>query len=137
MLFGMAGVIIPLFTKRDFDFSNGTATVVVVKSVDTSRYAEGILNLRVHTNTISGTGGGTIAAHAKAIALTAEDPVLDFIDGTTLAAASIATGTLVGSLVRGPLTTGFGGALQITVVGSKGTSAIVRATVSAELVLKE
>jgi len=136
MLFGMAGMIIPLFTKREFDFTNGTATIVVVKSVDTSRYTEGVLNLRVHSNSTTA-GTGTIAAHAKSIALTGEDPVLDFIDGTTLATASMTQSMLAGTLVRGALSSGFGGSLQITIVGSKGSSATVKATLSAELVLKE
>lgn len=132
----MAGTIIPLFTKREFDFSNGTATIVVVKSVDTSRYTEGVLNLRVHTNSTT-SGTGTIAAHAKSIALTAEDPTLDFIDGTTLATASMTQSMVAGTLVRGTITAGFGGSLQIVLVGNKGTSVTLRATLSAEVVLKE
>lgn len=132
----MAGMIIPLFTKREFDFTNGTGTVVVVKSIDTSRYTEGLINLRIHTNS-STAGTGTISAHAKAIALTGEDPALDFIDGTTLATASMTATTAAGLLLRGALSSGFGGALQITIVGNKGTSATLRAVLSAELVLKE
>lgn len=132
----VAGMIVPLFTKREFDFSNGTATVVVVKSVDASRYTEGVLNVRVHSNS-STSGTGTISGHAKSIALTAEDPALDFIDGATLATASMTSSTAAGTLLRGSLGAGFGGALQITIVGNKGTSVTLRATLSAELVLKE
>lgn len=133
----MAGMIVPLFTKREFDFSNGTATVVAVKSVDTSRYTEGVLNLRVHSNSSTAATTGTISAHAKSIALTAEDPTLDFLDATTIATASMTSNTAAGTLLRGALATGFGGSLQITIVGLKGTSTTLRATVSAELVLKE
>lgn len=133
----MAGMIVPLFTKREFDFSNGTATIVVVKSIDTSRYTEGVINLRVHTNSSTSSTTGTITAHAKGVALTAEDPTLDFIDGTTLGTASMTSNTAAGTLLRGSLTSGFGGSLQIVIVGNKGNSTALRATVSAELVLKE
>ena len=129
-------MIIPLFTKREFDFSSGSATVVVVKSVDTSRYTEGVVNLRVHSNS-STAGTGTINAQAKSVALTGEDPSIDFVDGTTLATASMTSSTSAGTLIRGALATGFGGSLQITIVGTKGTSTTLKATLSAELVVKE
>jgi hypothetical protein len=131
------GAIIPLFTKREFNFSNGTGTIVIVKSVDTSRFTEGVLNLRVHSNSTTGSTTGTIALHAKAIALTGEDPSVDFLDATTLATASMTSDTAAATLLRGALTSGFGGALQITVVGNKGTSTTLKATLSAELVVKE
>jgi hypothetical protein len=90
----------------------------------------------VHSNS-STSGTGTISLHAKAISLTGEDPSQDFLDGTTLATATMNTNTPAATLIRGTITSGFGGALQITVVGNKGTTTTLKAVLSAEIVMKE
>lgn len=132
----MAGTVVQLFSKRSFDFSGGNGTVVVVRSIPVERWVDAQINVRVHTNGIT-SGTGTIAVSAKSISLTQEEMQTDFLDATILATASVATGTLVGALVRGTVTSGFGAALQILVVGTKGTSATVIANLSAEIVLKD
>jgi hypothetical protein len=132
----VSGSVIQLFSKRSFDFSGGNGTVVVVRSVPVERWTEAQINVRVHTNAIA-SGSGTIVVNAKSISLTQEEMQTDFLDGTILATASVGNGTAAGTLVRGAVTAAFGAALQILVVGTKGTSATVVANLSAELVLKD
>lgn len=136
----MPGTTINLFTLREWDFSNLTnstaLTVVGVKSVPVEMWTEGALLVRIHANTISGSGGGTIVVQAKPILLSEEDPAQIFIDPTVVATVTVATGDTAPKLMRNALSAGFGGALQIQVVGNKGTSAVVKATLSADLVMK-
>lgn len=132
----MSGTVIQLFSKRSFDFSGGNGTVVVVRSIPVERWTDAQINVRVHTNGIA-SGSGTIVVNAKSISLTQEEMQTDFIDTAILATASVANGTLVGALVRGTVSSGFGAALQIVVVGTKGSSANVIANISAEIVLKD
>lgn len=133
----MSGQIIQLMNKRDVDFSGGNGTVVAVRSVDVSRWTEAVLNVRVHTNSITASTTGTIVVNARAVALTNEEPQTDFLDATNLGTCTVASGTAAATLLRSTVTAGFGGALQILLVGTKGTSTTVRANISIELVVKD
>jgi len=132
----MSGQVIQLVNKRDVDFSGGNGTVVGIRSVDVSRWTEAVLNVRVHSNSITA-GTGTIAVVARAISLTNEEPQTDFLDATNLATCTVATGTTAATLLRSTVSAAFGGALQILLVGTKGTSTTVKANISVELVLKD
>jgi hypothetical protein len=128
----MAGTIIPLFTKRAFEVL-GTSKTTLVRTVDVSRYTEGVLQVRVHANTI---GSGSLDILAFPIANTSEDPATDFVGTTAVATANIALPASfpAGTLVRASLAPGFGGAVQIRVSGNTPTLSV---TLSADLVMKE
>lgn len=128
----MAGMIIPLFTKREFSFSADT-TVPVVKVVDVSQYTEGSLIVRTHDATIS---AGSIVVRARTTAPCAEDPSQDFIDTSSdVATVTLTTTASTGELGRGSLSSNFGGFLRIEVEGNY-TSGTLDATISADLVVK-
>ena len=127
----MPGTIIPIISKREYDFSNGSANVVVVKSVDVSSWTEGIVAVRVHGKDI---GGGNIKVAAYTTAPTAEDPSEDFV-GSSAAEATVSSAGTPPQLVTATLTAGFGGFLRIVVEGTH-TTGNTKATLSAELILK-
>jgi hypothetical protein len=133
----VSGSVVQLVNKRDVDFSGGNGTVVAVRSVDVSRWTSAVLNVRVHSNSINGTSSGTIQVIARAISLTNEEPQTDFIDASALATCTIGYQEDAGILVRDSLAADFGGALQITFVGTLGTSTTLRVNISVELVLKD
>jgi hypothetical protein len=133
----MSGHVAPLFHKQEFDFSGGNGTVVVVRQIDVSRWTQGEVLVRVHSNSITGSTTGTIAVVAKSVSLTNQDPATDFIDGTAVATATVSDSSTAGTLKRASLTTPFGSGLQIQVVATKGTSTTVKATISVDLVVKD
>jgi hypothetical protein len=126
------GTIIPIISKREYDFSNGNANVTVVKVLDCSAWTEGIVAVRVHGKDI---GSGNIKVVAYTSAPTSEDPAEDFISSSASATATIDSSGTVPQLVTSTLSAGFGGFLRIVVEGDAG-SGNTRATLSADLVLK-
>lgn len=128
----MPGTIIPIISKREYDFSNGNADVIVVKSIDVSAWTEGIVAVRVHGKDI---GSGNIKVVAYTTAPTSEDPAEDFVAGSAAATATVDSSGTVPQLVTATLSAGFGGFLRIVVEGDAG-SGNTRATLSADLVLK-
>jgi hypothetical protein len=127
----MAGMTIPLFTKRAFTFS-ATTTTPVVKAVDVSHYTEGALIVRVHGGTID---AGSIAVRARTTAPSPEDPAVDFVSTSNVAVVTLSTGLGSGDLGVGALSANFGGFLRVDVVGTY-SSGTLSATLSAELVVK-
>lgn len=132
----MSGTTIPLFTKRLIDFAGADGTTVVIRSLDVSGWTEGVLNVRVHDNSIGVAGSETINVRAYPISNTPEEPSVDYRDSV---AGNITTVAIDGNdtapvLLRTALAGDFGSALQITVEGANSPE---NATLSAELVLKD
>lgn len=73
----MSGRVVHLFSLRQFDFSDVTASqnveIPIAKALDVSQYTEGKLVVRVHTNSIS---GGSITVNTYITAPSAEEPLL-------------------------------------------------------------
>ena len=131
----MAGTVIPLFTMREFIFAPaGGGVVIAIRSLDVSPWTEGVLQVRIHSNSITTTG--QIDVVATPISNTPEEPSVDYLD--TAAAATVIVdefGTDGAPLLKKTaLASGFGAALQISVKGTAG--GVVTATLSAELVMK-
>lgn len=133
----MSGQVIQLVNKRDVDFSGGNGTVIAVRSVDVSRWTEAVLQVRVHSNSITAATTGTIAVVARSVSLTNEEPQTDFLDSTALGTCTVAAATTAATLLRSTVTAAFGAALQIQFAGTKGSSTTVRANISVELVVKD
>ena len=72
----MAGVIIELFPKRNFDFRNGNATYVVTRNVRALAYTSGVLEVRVFTNSIA--SASTIDVVVMPMSPTDDQPNFDF-----------------------------------------------------------
>lgn len=128
---------IPLFTKRVFEFG-GSHTQVAVKAVDVSQYTEGVVLVRVHANDISA-GTGTIDVMARMTAPSSDEPDTDFVrDGSSeeKAKATVDENSAAGDLEVGALSSDFGSFLRIDLDGTMGTSGTVKATLSADLVVK-
>ena len=130
----MSGTVIPLITKRDFNFDNGTATVTVVKAVPVSQYTEGVLLVRVHSSGIA--SSSTLEVRARTTAPTAEEPSVDFVNDTSMASVSLDSDAAAGDLERAALTDDFGAFLQIQVEGTQ-DGGNCNAVISADLVLKD
>lgn len=131
----MSGTTIPLMTKREFNFATAAGSVVIIRSLDVSQWTEGTLQVRIHENSNAGTA--QIDVNAYAISNTPEEPSVDYLDGTAVATVSVGvSGTDTAPLLKtAALASGFGGALQIKVEATAGST--VQATLSAALVMKD
>jgi len=134
----MAGQVMPLWTKRSFNFNGLTAgsteAVVAVKTVDVSAYREATITVRAHTRDIVN-ASSKIEIIAYMTAPTGEDPAVDFVSGTALTTATITSGS-TSVLSTANLST-FGGYLRVVVLGTRVTSGNCSADLSADLVVKE
>ena len=131
----MPGQNIPILSKREYNFTNGSGTVIVAKAVPVAQWTQGSLGVRVHA--ASFTGNSKIEVVVKTTAPSPEEPSVDFIDTTAaIATATVDSGNSVGDLERSALADDFGGFVQITVVGTLDTGNCV-ATISADLVVKD
>ena len=138
----MAGQIIPLFSRRTFDFSklqgSQTIPVPIVKAVDVSQYTQATLEVRVHSMTISG-GSAYIRVKLYTTAPSAEDPGRDFVYGSAVATTSnLSSSNTAPTLLVAQVSSGFGGMLAVAVEGEQPGSPVVSLTadLSAQLVVK-
>jgi hypothetical protein len=131
----VAGTTIPLISRRTYNFDNGSATIVVAKAVNVVQWTSGLLVVRVHSASI-GTSSSVKVSLFKT-APSAEDPATDFEDtSSAVASAGPSAGAGAGELETAALSSGFGGFLQVSVVGTLSTASCI-AEISAELVLKD
>jgi hypothetical protein len=135
----MPGAIIPVFSRRMFDFDNvqspGEIEFTLAKAIDVEQYTEGTLLVRVHAHNIE--RGASIEVIAKATAPSNEDPELDFV-GATVVAVTVDVTVSAPALVKRTFTADPGERVTITVRGSQTSTAPVscNAELSAELVVK-
>lgn len=137
----MAGIIIPLFGKRTFDFSNlgasGTAEYVMVKALDLSQWTDVSLWIRVHSNGTE--AGGEIQVIAHPTAPSVEDPAVDFVATGTSVSYTIDESTPSPGLLGVGMSAVSSPAVQISVKGVQNSGpplvAIV-AELSVEIVAK-
>ena len=129
----MAGQVIPILSKVSYDYASGTGEAVLIKAVPVAGYTEGALLVRVHSGSFG--AGSSIALVAQTTAPSREDPAVDFLNTTPVCTATVNTST-AGTLVKATLASGFGGFLQIKVVGTLSTGPCT-AVISAELSVKE
>lgn len=134
----MAGVIIPLWNKKSWNFDNLTAgtseTHVAVKALSSERYTEGLIVVRAHTRDIVN-ASSKIEVVAFTTAPSSEDPAVDFVSTTASGTATVANGSTTTVATVG--LSGFGGFLRIHVIGTRVSSGNCKADLSADLVLKE
>ncbi len=132
----MSGQVQSVITKRDFDFSNLTASTIevpLVRAVDVTDAKDITLQVRVHSRTIT---GGSIQVIARAISLTAEEPDTNFVS----AATDLATITLSAAapiLHLASLTTPFGSMVQVLVKGTGAAASTIRANISVDLIVRD
>ena len=130
----MAGTRKTIIDKVEYNFNNGSGTVVAVKAMDVVNWREGALLVRVHSTDVA--SSSTLDVIARIIAPTEEEPSVDYIYTTTdIAKVTLNSSTTAPSLERAAMADDFGAYLQITVVGTK-SGGNCAATISAELVLK-
>ena len=131
----MPGQVHSIITKRDFDFSNLTASTIeipIVRAVDVTDASDLTLQVRVHSRTIT---AGSIAVIARAISLTEEEPNTDFLSaGSDL--ATITLGTAAPTLHLATLATPFGSMVRILVKGTGAAGATIRANISVDLIVR-
>lgn len=135
----MPGTIIPVFSRRMFDFDNvqapGEVELVIGKGIEVEQYTEGTLLVRVHGHAID--PSARIELLAKATAPSDEDPEVDFV-GPIVLVVTIDACACAPGLVKGSFATDPGERVTITVRGLQtGTApASCKAELSAELVVK-
>jgi len=135
----MPGAIIPVFSRRMFDFDNvqspGEVELVLAKAIDVEQYTEATLLVRVHALEID--RRARIEVIAKATAPSDEDPEVDFV-GATVVIATIDEAVTAPALVKATFWADPGERVTISVRGSQtGTApASCNAELSAELVVK-
>ena len=104
----------------------------ILSAIDVSGWTEGVLQVRVHESDFDDTSNMYVSLSTTAPS--AEDPSQDFV-GSEVASASIDSTTDEPGLVTDALASDFGGAVQVSVVGDKGTGSC-NAAISADLILK-
>lgn len=135
----MPGAMIPVFSRRMFDFDNvqspGEVEFVIAKAIDVEQYTEGTLLVRVHAHDID--RGAKIEVIARATAPSSEDPELDFV-GETVVIVTVDATVRAPELVKASFWADPGERVTITVKGSQLSTAPVscNAELSAELVVK-
>jgi hypothetical protein len=141
----MSGITIPLITKRTFDFSslatNTIQTIVLIKEFDVISWTEGSLNVRVHGGIMDASVTAKLSLALHSTSPTPEDPTKDFIDLTASGIVTVAPADVSGSpmLLRGALSSNFGGKLALVIVGTQDTTAALanfHVDISVEVVLK-
>src|SRR5690606_13480434 len=139
----MSGTTTPLFSRREFDFSqvrgDRHVEILLIKAVDVSQYTSGTLEVRVHSKDISGPGA-CISILAYTTAPTAEDPSVDFVDWSSPVAVIVVdhADDDAPSLLTTALWPRFGGMLAIVIRGTQAPKPVARLTaeLSAFLTLK-
>lgn len=131
----MPGHVNSIITKRDFDFSNLTASTIeipIVRAVDVTDARDLTLQVRVHSRTIT---AGSIQVIARAISLTEEEPNTDFLSaGTDL--AIITLGTAAPILHLATMATPFGAMVRIIVKGTGAAASTIRVNISVDLIVR-
>lgn len=134
----MAGLLVPLFSRRSFSFTGLTASttmdIVIVRALPVFGYREATVLVKVHSVALD--GGATIDLLASETSPTEDAPGVDFVASTVVLTASVATGTTPALVHAGNAST-FGGHLQIVVRGTRGSTGSCDAVLEADLVLKE
>lgn len=135
----MPGQTIPLFDRREFDFSNlqGATTLIetIIKELDVSQWTEATLMVRIHDNSCTNT------ATTVTVMLAPTLPSPDEPSGTYVAdnVASVAINSATtASLELDGATANFGSYLTCAVMGTQDPTSpqTVKATLSAELSVK-
>lgn len=121
----MAGTIIPVFTKRTFDFSNlgssATAEYVMVKSLDVSQWTSVSLWIRVHSNSIA-PDDAEIQVVVYPTDPSAEEPSVDFVDSDTYAYYAVQKSTAAPGLLGLNISSISDGFVRISVKGVQGST---------------
>lgn len=136
----MSGAIIPIFSRRSFDFddvaaSNKYVEITIAKAIDVSQYTEGTLLVRVHDNNVA--SNAQIDILVKATAPTSEDPAKDFV-GSTVATVTVDENVNAPTLMKASFSADPGQMVTVTVKGWQvsGSAVACNAVLSAELVVK-
>lgn len=114
------GIIIPVFSLKTLTFAATTPLAPLVRLIDVRQWRELTLLLRVFSNSCG--SGSSITFRVRACAPTDEGPEVDFVDPTDVAVVTIASTTIAGTLLRGPVTANFGGWVQLLVEATKGAN---------------
>ena len=115
----MAGVVLPVFPMRSFDFSwlvgASSASFVVKRSIDVSKWMSVTLLSRITTSSIS---NGTIQVGFQLEAPTTDDPALDFVTPLTPFATTTISSLAPTVSVTGA-TVGVGAFVRVIVIGTR------------------
>jgi hypothetical protein len=134
----MAGLLVPLFSMRRFEFNgltvSTTADLVIVRAYPVFAYREATVLVKVHSLALG--GGASIAVLAVEASPTEDAPGVDFTASSVVFSASVTTASTP-LLIDASNSTEFGGHLQILVRGTRGSSGSCEAVLEADLVLKE
>ncbi len=132
----MSGQVHSIITRRQFDFSNLTASTIeipLVRAVDVTDATDITLQVRVHARTVS---GGSIQVIARAVSLTNEEPDTDFLSaGSDL--ATITLSAAAPTLHLASLSTPFGAMLRILVKGTGAAASTIQATISVDIIVRD
>jgi hypothetical protein len=108
-------VLLPLVTRRTYDFSAAAGTtddVLAVRFQDVLPYRSGELLVRVHAISIASPRGMSVVLFKASPS--ADRPDLDFYDPSAFATATLISAA-AGELVRTKLNPGFGSHLRVVV----------------------
>lgn len=137
----MAGTVITILEKTELDFGNIPGALAagpktyLAQDIDISRYREITMLIRIHANAISGTG--TMTFKLESVLPSPEEPNVYFRDATAVASQAIVAGDAAPKLFRVTVAGNAGAMASLSVGPSCGAAAVIKATVSVVLSLKE
>jgi hypothetical protein len=136
----MPGTIRRIIPKRTLDFSSlragTTEEIVLAQGVNVSEWREVTLQIRTHSNSISGSGG-QIDISVYADGRTSNDPGILFASSPAVKVMSITSTTTGPSYQLGDCGSPLGALLMVTAKGTKTSStAALAAAISVDLSLK-
>jgi hypothetical protein len=137
----MSGTVIHVIPRTLYVFdgvglNSAQFNVPIARYIDISQFREATIELRVHTRSITGTGGPPkIFVQVIADAPTPEDPAQDFTTTAVAVSATIDSGTVVPSLVlmTVPANTGAMISIWLGVVQGTSTTGALQATISVDI----
>ena len=132
-----AGLVIPLISRRTYDFSNVAATGVLelplIRAQPVVGYADAILQLRVYSATVPGLS--SVELRAQAISPSCDDPGTDFL-GMELGSITLDSSTTAPSLHSISLGSDFGSHIQFVLLATR-DSGTFTVELGADLVVRE
>lgn len=132
------GSVVPLFTKRTFDFANLATTnsldLVILRAFPVVDAGDAVMRIRVHSMTIPSDASIEVAAYP--VAPSCDEPQTDFL-GPLLGSVRLTSATSPPALAAVALSPDFGSHLQVVLTANRGsTGGTFTAALSGDIVLK-
>lgn len=136
----MAGTLLSVLEMTSYTFTGlgnaAEASQLIAANVDVTRWSQGTLQVRVHSNGIA--SGAHLYVRVRPVLPSPQDPTRKFEGTTDLAEVDIVNATVAPSLEMDAFSTPIGSYVNVYVEPKQNATAVALvATISVDLVLKD